>query len=554
MDIIEGFFHWLFVIFKDEQTAYSLAAFLIVAGAVVAMLVLFSWVYYSRKLGPLSKELKNILKSASTRQERRRLFAERFESIRDKFEKSPLEHSWFEFEEVVIQDNQQGIIKNTVRPHHFFHLTDLKYQPSYFISLPNVFIGVGLLFTFIGLAAAIHGAAGSITGDVKVAQEGLKAVLGAASVKFITSITGLGISIILSALFIRPFSHFLDSEINAMCTNMEKCMKAITSQDIQENQLSELEQQSKVLKNFTDTFAVNLGDEFEKRLHSVFNASVSEALGSNISSNAKDHVESVMMAIGDMKGELSDIAEKVSNSGQGFVDGMANAAKQMQEILEDNLQDSAKKIGDTMAGTAEELKGSLAAAGESFSDILIDASSQIKSATGELSDNISKFVRGIDTFDKQIMNNIEGFEQGSRNIRETISALDDTAANIRSAGEPIAVVAKEFNKSSEAILSASESITEAYDSIKEINQKIASYTETVSQSWQEYRDRFENVDESLSNIFKEFDENVQAILDKMSAFSGKLDETFNKAGGELHTAVASLKESVDELIDNKEAA
>ena len=308
IEIIATVFNGLFELFKDKETAYFLVLSMVLAALVVLGWAFIDYYRNKKKIFRISNILKDVVKTSEQASSRRKYFAEKFESIRDSFKNSPLEHSWFEFEEVVIQDTSSSLIKNTVRPHNFFHLSDIKNSPARHDSWPNVFVGLGLLFTFIGLAAALNGAAGSIAGDVKVAQEGLRTVLEVSSVKFITSITGLGLALILSA-FIRFWSHRLENIIDDICINLEKCMKALTSQSLQEEQLRELKQQNKILSSFTDNFAVSLGEEIEKGMAAALGNSVKGVL----SDGAMSHIDSVSQTIGDMKGALSEIADKLGS-------------------------------------------------------------------------------------------------------------------------------------------------------------------------------------------------------------------------------------------------
>lgn len=578
---MKTFFDWLFEIFKYESTALFLALLMIFSAVAFFLFIALAARNYCLKLKNISKAL-NDLVSKEDVLERRRAFVEKYESIRLKFLESPFKHNWLEFEETIIKDNKDRVLKNTSRPQNFFHLSDLKYSPSHWSFIPNVFVGFGLLFTFIGLAAAIGVASGAMGEGVSSDQMQIKLgeVLEIASVKFITSITGLGLSIILS-LLIRACSWPIASKIEEICQNLEKCMKASTSQDIQEEQLSELKEQSRALNNFSDNFAVNLGDEIEKRLGIVLTSSFGKAMqplynslqsqlgsadqrgaetvgkmleqvSSSIDNGLKESMNATVEALGEMKSAMSEVIDKVSNSGDGFGKSMEAAAMKMQSLLEDNFESSAKAINTSITSSAAELKESLSDAGNSFTNVLMKASENINDAAVDLSSNISKFVRGIDTFDSQIMANIEGFEKGARNIQETVSALDDTAQNIRTASEPIAKVASEFSKSSENIINASKQIFETYNSIQDINSKIAEYSETVSNSWKEYRDRFENVDSSLERIFEAFDVNVSNVISKIGNFTTQLDSSFNIAGGELNKAVGALKATVEELEDKRE--
>ena len=91
-------------------------------------------------------------------------------------------------------------------------------DPRYHAALPGLLVGAGLLFTFLGLAAALASAGEVVAEGVDQARRNaaLRDLLGAASVKFITSLAGLCFSIFYAlyrkrelALTERAFSTFL---------------------------------------------------------------------------------------------------------------------------------------------------------------------------------------------------------------------------------------------------------------------------------------------------------------------------------------------------------
>jgi hypothetical protein len=74
-------------------------------------------------------------------------------------------------------------------------LRSLDVDLRYHAALPNLLVGAGLLFTFLGLAAALSIAGGVVSGTSNERNEALRMLLEAASFKFLTSLTGLALSL-----------------------------------------------------------------------------------------------------------------------------------------------------------------------------------------------------------------------------------------------------------------------------------------------------------------------------------------------------------------------
>ncbi len=75
----------------------------------------------------------------------------------------------------------------------------------------DTFVGVGLIFTFMGLVAALGSAAETIATGADNSQAALLGLLGAASVKFFTSIAGIG-----GAVVMRVWQAFWLSRIGTL--------------------------------------------------------------------------------------------------------------------------------------------------------------------------------------------------------------------------------------------------------------------------------------------------------------------------------------------------
>ncbi len=69
----------------------------------------------------------------------------------------------------------------------------------FFLGMPNDFVGLGLIFTFLGLVAGLYFASKSmLSADLADARDALTKLLHAATFKFLTSITGIGLSMVMA--------------------------------------------------------------------------------------------------------------------------------------------------------------------------------------------------------------------------------------------------------------------------------------------------------------------------------------------------------------------
>jgi hypothetical protein len=121
---------------------------------------------------------------------------------------------------------QGGRVVSQFQPALYFNMRMLEQagvRLRSFMSLPNDFVGLGLVFTFLGLVAGLYFASRSMmSADLKTARDALVQLLHAATFKFLTSITGIGMS-----LFISLVQRIMLDRIDARLSELQYALEAI---------------------------------------------------------------------------------------------------------------------------------------------------------------------------------------------------------------------------------------------------------------------------------------------------------------------------------------
>ena len=134
--------------------------------------------------------------------------------------------------------------------------------------MPNYLVGLGLLFTFAGLVAALYFASGGVVApSIQEAQDSLRHLLAAATFKFVTSIAGLGASIVYSSRE-KTQLYRLGQRLDALCTALEQRLVPVTPEYLGTVQLAEMRNQSLLLRRLGRHLHVTIPDTVEERLAS----------------------------------------------------------------------------------------------------------------------------------------------------------------------------------------------------------------------------------------------------------------------------------------------
>jgi hypothetical protein len=139
---------------------------------------------------------------------------------------SVLSDQWQVFRASLVVDNDSAALRSVRRPGEFFTLGALESNGvpiQFYTSLPNYFVGFGLVFTFMGLVAGLYFASrGLQSSDFATTRLALGQLLNASTMKFTTSVVGVGASLVTSIFVNRWVTRFA-SDLHHFCTALEVC-------------------------------------------------------------------------------------------------------------------------------------------------------------------------------------------------------------------------------------------------------------------------------------------------------------------------------------------
>src|SRR5919106_5897042 len=258
IDLVFGFFALSWV-------PWTLSG-LLIAGALAI------WLDFRRRLQPVLAGLEEALRVIEEAPSASALH-DRFSGINQRLASNPvLGEAWRAFVGTLVPvPGQDGVLGATRRPREDLNegiLTGAGVNLRFYTAVPNYLVGLGLLFTFVGLVAALYFAsAGVAAPSIQEAQDALRHLLAAATFKFVTSIAGLGASIVYSSrekAQLYRFGHRLD----ALCTALEQRLVPVTPEYLGTVQLAEMRNQSMLLRRLGRHLHVTIPDTVEERLAS----------------------------------------------------------------------------------------------------------------------------------------------------------------------------------------------------------------------------------------------------------------------------------------------
>jgi hypothetical protein len=223
--LIEG----LLPAFRSTQFAYGLAGLMALTAAVVAAVAIMRHLLAVGALQARKRQISGFLSfersdaSSMGADVREMQFAGRFPEIDAAMQRSglfsgALAQAWRRYRKTFAITGTPPI-RSAQRPNSFFY--GAVRPPTWLGLAASTFVGIGLLLTFLGLVAALTFAAeGMRSADTNGMLEAMRDLLAAASSKFVTSIAGVGLSLILNVLE-RFLTSNLRSNLDALSSAVE---------------------------------------------------------------------------------------------------------------------------------------------------------------------------------------------------------------------------------------------------------------------------------------------------------------------------------------------
>ncbi len=516
--------------FRDERVAMHLSV-AIVATAAVLLAVLVAWgaVAWAR-----IHRLRRLVRSCGAAMDFRRNYAR----VDRRLSRSMFAGAWAQYREC-LKDSEAGV--RYLRPADEYLGLDAidsrSFPARFFAASHGYFIGVGLLLTFVGLVAALKFAAvGVASPDLAVAKEALNALLAAASFKFMTSIAGLGSSLVLS-IATRSTTYVIESAAHGLAGDLERAMTPIVTECLAYDQLAATRDQLHQLNAIGATLAASATPRADAGQHEALQQILTSFLA-EMRGTAGNEMKQLATRLSDVGHEVGRMQSHIGQSGQQFADQLSLAATRLltaATTLQQSVDHRVERVGnriDDLAGTFARGEAMVAAAAE-------------KAAGGLLG--------GFAQFDASLRAQIGSMRDIVASLDGTRQVLDASAATWMGCTTPVVAsvdasraITVELGKIADRVGSAQRDMAEMAKAMAQLSVKVG----TV---WDNYSTRFEKVDDELQAVFERLQSGTRAFGKEFMEFVAKLDTSLANGMQAFSLGTEELREVAQLLVVGADA-
>ena len=425
--------------------------------------------------------------------------------------------AWDEFRETLIEDRSadQPVLRNSVRPSSFFNLEDLHFGPGFSRYMPGLFVTVGLFLTFLGLISALQQITGLSNASTDEMRARLDGLLGAASAKFIMSLTGLLASIFFT-IILRWLAGKVERRIHTLCTDLERRLSFISLEAVTMEQLEIARGQKDSFMEIGTTLVAELGQSLQKEIPESISNSISTAMAPLLDKVGKAGTDGVGQMVTDLSSRFSeDVGQALSEAS-----AQLSAAGDKIAHLSDRMDRSSDQMGQEMETSVKKLA-------KAAEDLSVQLATAAETTDGTLNAGAEKLLG--------IMN--ETLAGIRRNTAEGADALKEAAVDMRTSAETFREeLAAAAASGSDAVRTRMETAgVEVEAAISEAGRGIV---DLVTQSGQELLSASGEFREKIS---ADLVEPITQVVDQLDNIANRLED----GSGQIATAASHIKSGGD---------
>jgi hypothetical protein len=575
--------------FRDEHVPLRLSLAIVVAAlALLVLLVVWGTVAWLR-IARLRRVVRAARGAAALR--------ENFIRIDDVLSASIFGASWREYRACLKHEQDRILYLRHPDEYLGLHAIDNTSFPArFFAATHGYFIGIGLLLTFIGLVAALKfAAAGVASPDIAVAKQALNSLLSAASFKFMTSIAGLGCSLVLS-VGARTMTYAIENAAHALAHDLESGMTPIFVEGLAYDQLTVGRQQLARL----DKLDAELTTEMAPRLTAAIAPVVAgiralsaplvaamgevrneiratdqtlshtlQGFGTEMRSSAGSEIKQLAAKLAEIGSAIGQTQQHIGSSGQAFAEQTGLAAAQLLDAataLRHSMDGQVNAVGDRIEalgealarneamlaasatqaaqGMAEAVKG----AGDEIAHRMVEATRGLADTSDGLALRVGTMLGGLDKINLSLATQIESMQLVVASLDGAKTALDASATSWTQSSAPVVAAVDASERVAGELKIVAERVVAAQRGMADMAKGMTATAEKAAQVWDSYRGRFETVDEDLRLVFEHLQDGTRSFSKEVMEFVGGLDANLATGLQALSVGTEELREVAETLL------
>ncbi|OJS99964.1 anti-phage ZorAB system protein ZorA [Marinobacter nauticus] len=458
-------------------------------------------------------------------QEKKALSAKRREVLQkaEQLKDGEVGKLWREFDESLVVSGDHSNLYNTLDADHFFNARTLANGLTgsrLLAATPSFLVAIGVLGTFVGLTVGLDSlnlVSGSSTDDLR---DGIDNLIQGAAVAFMTSVWGVGLSLILN-LIEKLFERSALAKIRKVQQEIDFLYPRIPA----EQSLVHIADSSRESKEALQELHERIGDRLQESIKGVSD-SMEEAFTTALNRIMAPAIESL---VSNASQQSTQVLERLVGD---FVEGVSGAAKNQGLLLEQAatgvnqaVTGMSSQLGDLFSKLSEQQERQFESNREQAGRFENQINKVAESATSSQEALENRFKDLLGAFSERVEKQLEIADQ--RNAEASVTALQHQEKLKQSLGGMTDDMMSRLNTQ---LAAADEREAQRQQSMSEQADKAAERQQHFLSSIAESVRVTQSQSQQLAEQHREILAQLVQVTDSMSTSSKNLDSSSNQLG------------------------
>jgi len=469
---------------------------------------------------------------------------------------------WKEFDESLVKSSDGERLFNTLDAAHFFNVSTLAgslTQNRLLAAVPGFLTAVGVVGTFVGLQLALSQLQLQQNTGVEELRDGIGSLINGASIAFMTSIWGIGTSLIFNFIekilerLVRERVHKLQNQIDYLFPRINAEQSLVSIADHSKSADETLQGLAEKIGDRLQEVLVETSSSIQTGLENSLNQIMAPAIQSlvdNANQGSEQALDGLLTKFIDGVGEAGNsqrlMMEQASVSVENAVNsmgtqmqGFVGQLQQQQENSKFLIESQNKTISENIENITTASQQALTSTTDNMQNILDNLQIKQQQQMDYMSENIGKTVTGMSVQLRDFINEL-GEQQ-----KESISLIEIQSDKMVSNFQNIT------NESQNTLLKTSENVEAVMNGMsQQYQQQYLKQQEVDQQRQQVFEHGVEKSTESQQNILNRVNQLIEMQNTASTSFLSQLrqiPDSFKQVVNENIAASKSIKESSQQM-------
>lgn len=232
---------------------------------------------------------------------------------------------------------------------------------------------------------------------------------------------------------------------------------------------------------------------------------------------------------------------------------MAKAVDALRDAGTSVASDLQERMGTAMTDAARQAEAVVRSAIEETGSAFAESGKALITAVDAAASTIAALAVSIERSERGAAGSATAFQASADGANSAANAMSEAANGFSIAASPVATAAKSFQDAASRISSSlDQSEKAAIESLKAMSslaQEINDTQDAARSAWENYRSRFDGVDQSLEKTLLQMTSTLSDTMNEFRKFAQDIDTEMARAIGRLSSSMSMIEENNETLTD-----